>query len=69
MLWGTTCKDLVFIDFQMFPRLERMNLGSEVTRLGSIKILREYVVTILYQVSLQKAIDSARLQLCAVAIY
>ena len=32
-------KDLVFIDFQLLPRLEERNPGSEAPRLGSIEIL------------------------------
>ena len=44
-----------------------MDQGSEAPRLSSIEILK-YVATILYQVSLQQAIASAIIQLCAVAI-
>ena len=53
-------KDLGFIDFQLFP-------GLEWTDPGSLKH-HDYVATILHQVSLQQAIASARIQLCAVAI-
>ena len=54
-------KDLGFIDFQLFP-------GLEGTDPGSLKH-HDYVATILHQVSLQQAIASARIQLCAVAIF
>ena len=61
--------DLAFIGFQLFPRLEGRN-GSEqlTTKTGFHRNTREYVATILYQVSLQEAIANARLQLYAVAI-
>ena len=43
-------KDLVFIDFQLFPRLEGRN-GSRQwsTKTGFHRNIREYVATILYQ--------------------
>ena len=61
--------DLVFIGFQLFPRLEGRN-GSEQqsAKTGFHRNTREYVATILYQVSLHEAIANARLQLYAVAI-
>ena len=40
--------DLIFIDFQLFSRLEGMDPSSDAPRLGSIEIL-ENVATILYQ--------------------
>ena len=62
--------DLVFISFQLFPRLEGRN-GSEQwsAMTGFHRNTPEYVATIsVYQVSLQEAIANARLQLYAVAI-
>ena len=61
--------DLVFIGFQLFPRLEGRN-GSEQrsAKTGFHRNTREYVATILYQVSLQEAIPNDRLHLYAVAI-
>ena len=62
-------KDLVFIDFQLFPRPEGRNgFGPLSAKTGFHQNTWEYAATILYQVSLQEAIASARLQLCAVAI-
>ena len=43
-----------------------MDPGSKAPRLEILEL--ENVATILYQVSLQQAIASARIQLCAVAI-
>ena len=59
--------DLVFIGFQLFPRLEGRN-GSEQwsAKTGFHRDTQEYVATILYQVSLQEAIANTRLQLYAV---
>ena len=48
-----------------------MDPGSEApckTAAGFLPNTQEYVATILYQVSLQEAVASARLHLCAVAV-
>ena len=55
-------KDLVFIDFQLFPALEGTDLGSLKCHDS------KYSRICLHQVSLQQAIVSVRTQLCAVAI-
>ena len=63
-------KDLVVIDFRLFPRLEgRKDLGSEVPRLGSIEVLENMWQPFCIRLALiQEAVASARLQLCAVVI-
>ena len=61
--FGERNKDLGFIDFQLFPGLEERN-GSAQLESPRFEIFE----TILHQVSLQQAIASARILLCAVAI-
>ena len=58
------------LGFHRFPAVSRTRRKERIpTALSATtRNTREYVATILHQVSLQQAIASARIQLCAIAI-
>ena len=62
---------LGFYKLPAVPEARRKEWIRAVKRqdcMGSTKITREYVATILYHVGLQEAVASTRLQLCAASI-
>ena len=56
------------LGFYRFPAVSRVRRNGSEQLEAPTRNTREYVATILHQVSLQQAISSARIQLCAVAI-